>query len=154
MLTQLQSKVIHLIEKQNIERNNMFGLFKKNNDNLENDVKEMFEKKIKDLYKQDFEVQQLAFNKLNARVKKTMDYLKKNSKEKNRIHLKEQYQSTSNQLDKLLIKLKKSNSVDDELLSDLHSTAILEYFFPCLQMENKISIEAASLMGAITAQAE
>ena len=64
----------------------MFGLFKKNNDNLENDVKEMFEKKIKDLYKLDFDLQQLVYNKLNARVKKTMNYLKKNSKEKNRIH--------------------------------------------------------------------
>lgn len=125
-----------------------------NDENLENDVKEMFEKKIKDLYEQDFEVQQLAFNKLNASVKKTMDYLKKNSKEKNRIYLKEQYQSSSNQLDKLLVKLKKSNFVDDELLSDLHSTAILEYYYTCLQMENKISIEAASIMGAITAQAE
>jgi hypothetical protein len=131
----------------------IFNIFNKFAAKIDIELKEKFDKYFDEFYSFDPNSQSQIHEILTrGEIHDTMKYLKKHDEEQNAKHLRKTREIIESELDQIISKIEKSKIDDEHLILKAWTLKFMQTFYLCLQSGNDMSIEVASMMGALISE--
>jgi hypothetical protein len=128
----------------------VFNLFNKFAAKIDKELKEKFDKSFNEFYSFDPDSQSQIREILSrGEIHYTMQYLKGRDEEQCASHLRKTREKIDAELEQIIKKIKNSKKDDDELVFKAWALKFMQTFYLCLQSGNEMSVEVASMMGAL-----
>jgi hypothetical protein len=128
----------------------VFGLFNKFSAKIDKELKDKFDKAFNEFYGFDPDTQMHIIEILcRGEIHTTMKYLKGRDEGDCAEHLRKTREKIDAELEQIIKKIKNSKKDDDELVFEAWTLKFMQTFYLCLQSGNEMSVEVASMMGAL-----
>ena len=128
----------------------VFNIFNKFSEKIDKELKEKFDKSFDEFNSFDPDSQaQIREILSRGEIHFTMKYLQGHDEEESAKHLRKTREEIDSELDQIIKKIENSKEDDEKLIFKAWTLKFMQTFYLCLQSENDMSIEVASMMGAL-----
>jgi hypothetical protein len=128
----------------------VFNIFNKFAAKIDKELKEKFDKSFDEFHSFDPDSQEQIREILSrGEIHYTMKYLQGRDEEESAEHLRKTREAIDSELDQVINKIENSKKDDEKLIFKAWTLKFMQTFYLCLQSGNDMSIEVASMMGAL-----